>query len=200
MDSRISKISDSIVAHTAVRNRIAKEVRLLRKENKEHKKVVAYLRDSSLLLEYVIDKNYDFVVELFENTITAGLQELFNADYEFRLAIDRSGDHMNCEFEVATDNCPYYQSLRMNYGKSLQEIVACVQRIVICYLDKRMPNVVILDEPLGGNRDFRQDKAHEFFNKIAREFDMQIIIVTQNQDAVADNVIDLSKKVATIIC
>jgi hypothetical protein len=200
MNSRISKINSKIVAHKAIRNKLRKDVRELRKENSASKKLVVDLKNSSLLLEYVIEKNYDTVVELFEDTISAGLQELFNEEYAFMLAIDRSGDHMNCEFQVTTDNCNYYQNLRMNYGKSLQEIVACVMRIIICYLDKRMPNVVILDEPLGGSREFRQDIAHEFFNKIAREFGMQIIIVTQNQSSIADNVIDLSKKPTALIC
>jgi len=200
MNSQIFNLQNQCVAKQTIRKRLQKQRKALLVDNKCKKKHRKDLKNSMVVLEYLIQKNYGEVVELFEDTITAGLQELFNDEYAFIFELDRSGDHLNCEFQIATDNCPYYQNLRMNYGKSLQEIVACVLRIVICYLDKDMPNVVILDEPFGGNRDFRQEKAHEFLNKISQTFNMQIVIVTQNQDAIMDNIINLSEKPARIVC
>ena len=131
-----------------------------------------------------------------KDTVTAGLQELFNDEYQFKMNIDRSGDNTVCSFQVATDECSYFQDVRMTQGKSLQEIIACLLRIIICKLDKNMPDVVILDEPFSGSRDFRQEVAAEFLKKVCKNFDMQVIMVTQNHNLkeYADNVIDLSVK------
>ncbi len=200
MSSRISILKNKLIAEQTKRDILQADIKKKRKENKVSKKLRLDLKNSALVLEYLIDKNYGTIIELFEDTVTAGLQELFNDEYEFLLNADRSGDHMNCEFQVATDECPYYQDLRMNYGKSVQEIIACLLRILICYLDKGMPNVVLLDEPLSGSRGFRQDMAQQFLNKISKEFRIQIIMVTQNQDAMADRVIDLSKEEIKLIC
>jgi hypothetical protein len=200
MNFRISELKQQLATQYAFKHALERSVRKKRKENRANKNQRTDLKNSALVLEYLIEKNYGTIVELFEDTLTAGLQQLFREEYEFLLDSDRSGDHTNCEFQIATNECPYYQDLRMTQGKSIQEIIACLLRVLICYLDNNMPSMVILDEPFGGNRDYRQEEAHAFLNKISKEFGIQIIMVTQNQKAVADHTIDLSKKVGKLIC
>jgi len=202
MTSRVFKLTKDFICVQSARDALQSQVKYIDKKVQEQKKRRKHLKNGVLVLEYLIGKNYGNVIELFEDTVTAGLQELFNEGYAFRMDVDRSGDTSVCEFQVATNECEYFQDLRMTQGKSLQEIISCLMRLIICKLDKNMPDVVVLDEPFSKIRGFRQLNAGNFLKRVTSEFGMQVIMVTQNQELAecADSVVDLHVKVGRVIC
>lgn len=195
MNTRISKLKDQLRTLEIKRELLLASIEQYSSKIVIETKLERNLHRSTVVLEYIIEKKYGTVLKVFEDTITSGLQELFNDEYSFRMNIDRSGTNCVCSFEIATDKCPEHQDLKMTQGRSVQEIIACLIRLVICKLDNRIMKVIILDEPFGGLKPFRAEKAAEFLQKICKEFEMQIIIVTQIQEMCdfADNSIDLAK-------
>lgn len=152
-------------------------------------------RRATLIFEYLLEKNYDKILNLFENTITAALVDLFDEGYSFKFHLDKHGENTTCDFYIKTGEYPVHIDLRMTQGKSLQEIIATVLRIVIVKLNDEMSNIVILDEPLGGLEPNKQELVGRFLYKISEEFDMQIIMVTQSEEfsLTSHNLIDLRK-------
>lgn len=152
--------------------------------------------DAIVLVEYLIDKKYDNVVHLFENTITSALQELWDPQYEFTLDIGRRGDNIAVEFKLMTGEYEVPKLIQMTQGASVKQIVGTIMRIVLVKLDKKLPNFLILDESLSGLSTIMQSKAGRFFNKLGKDFEMQLIWITQSESFAkhSDTIIDVTKR------
>jgi hypothetical protein len=200
MNSRITTAKEKCIRLRTLRD-------VLEKEHKEESKRLRkmhvqrnHCKNAIVVLEYIIQRDYGDVVKLFEDTISAGLKDLFNHKYNFKFEISRRGDSCTCDFEVITDQCAYYQNIQMTQGTALKEIISVLVRMIICKLDNNMPDFVILDEPFGGVRDFRQDIAHRFLMNVCEHFGIQIIMVTQNQEAIAHKVLRLENVIGKVLC
>jgi len=135
-----------------------------------------------LVIEYLIAKKYDKVIELFENTITSALMDLFDDSYKFKFMLGKRGDSTIADFGVKTSKYKNYKDVRMTQGTALKEIVSTIMRTVIVKLDNDMPNFIILDEPFGGVKLERQILAGQFLKKVCKTFGLQYIIVSQSQE------------------
>lgn len=184
MHSDLSKISKyaAIVEHKkSVLKKLIKTNKALKKENKKLVSERRYHKDGIIVLEYLININYDNVVKMFENTITAALKTFWNDQYDFQLDIGRRGDSVSVEFQLLTDKYDVHKVIQMTQGASVQQIVGTIIRIVLVKLDKSLPDFIILDEPLQGLNKNMQYKAGEFFTQLAKDFNLQMIIITQSE-------------------
>jgi len=201
MQSRISKLRKLLTERKVKRKLLDKEQYRIEKSLGTLRRTVASTNKAIIVIEYIIEQNHDEIVDMFENTVSSGLQELFNEEYAFRLDMDRSGMNTTCEFQVITNECKRFRNIRMTQGKSVQEVIAALMRIVICSLDKQIMNVVWLDEPFSGLQVYRKEKAALFLNKICKELGMQLVIVTQTPEMgdYADLSINISKQTRLIL-
>jgi len=201
MQSRISKLRKLITERQIKRKLLNKELYRVEKSLDSLQKTVISTSKAIIVIEYIIEQNHGEIVDMFESTVSSGLQELFNDEYAFHMDMDRSGTNTTCEFQVITDKCKRFCNIRMTQGKSVQEVIAALMRIVICSLDKQIMNIVFLDEPFSGLQVYRKEKAALFLNKICKEFGLQLVVVTQSPEMgdYADCRIDLSKQTRLII-
>ncbi len=164
------------------------EVRLLTKEKMKIAKCMK-------LLSYVSQFNQEKIVKLLKHTVSAGLKDLFDSSYEFDFELKTRGDSSACEFNIKHSTFPGWSNIVMSNGRSIQEIVAMILRLIIVKLTKDNRKIVILDEPSGGVESERQPLASKFFADICQKFDIQLIIVTHNAEFLehAKNVINLDK-------
>jgi len=178
-----NKIADNTVLYTVAIH----EKRDINENLKTTRKALVELRHSSeiqkkalLVMEYLIHRNYEKVISLFEDTITAALIDMFDDQYKFKFEIGKRGDSTTCDFNVSTDSGKHYHDVKMSQGTSVANIIGVVMRLVIVKLDRHMPNLILLDEPLSGLQVHRQELAGRFLNKICKEFGVQLIVVSQS--------------------
>lgn len=193
---KLNKLQDVIVSIESSKKRrdaLVKERKGLQDDLKNLKHDIELKEKANLVFEYLINKKYDKVIELFEGTVTSALVDTFSDSYEFRFAIGKRGDSTTCDFEVNTGKGEGYQDLRMNSGTSLAQIIGTIMRVVLTKLDKEMPDFIILDEPFGGVEVERQTVVAELLRKICSTFSMQTLIVTQSVEFAnsSDNIIEL---------
>lgn len=200
MNSRIVAAKEKYIKLKTLRDVLERECSDENKKLREMRSRRNNCKNAIVVLEYIIQRDYGDVVKLFEDTISAGLKDLFNHKYDFKFEISRRGDNCTCDFEVTTDQCEYFQNIQMTQGTALKEIISVLVRMIICKLDSNMPDFVILDEPFGGVRDFRQDLAHRFLMNVCEHFGIQIIMVTQNQGAEAHKVLRLENTRSKVLC
>jgi len=163
---------------------------------KQLEKDVRYRQDSVVLIEYLINKKYDKVLHMFEQTITKALQTLWDDTYQFNLCVGRRGDNTSVEFQLLTGEYDVPKLIQMTQGASIKQIVGAIIRIVLVKLDKDLPDFVILDEPCGGLSNAMNSKAGEFFKQLAEDFELQLIFITQSPQFAykGDEVIDVTEK------
>ncbi len=164
------------------------EVRLLIKEKMKLAKCMK-------LLSYVSQFNQEKIIKLLRHTVSAGLKDLFDSSYEFDFELKTRGDSSACDFNIKHSAFPGWSNIVMSNGRSIQEIVAMILRLIIVKLTKNNRKIVILDEPGGGIESERQPLASKFFADICHKFDIQLIVVTHNTEFLehAKNVINLDK-------
>lgn len=132
------------------------------------------------LLNFVSKMNQDKVIGLFEHTISAGLKDLFDGSYEFRFLQKSRGNSSACDFEIKCSAFPGYSDIVMNHGKSIQDLIATVFRIILVKLDKKSRKIVILDEPLTGIQVARLQSTSKFLHEICTRLGIQLIIVSHS--------------------
>lgn len=151
------------------------ELRLLEKEKLNIEKCLK-------ILEYLSKCNQDKIVKLFEDTVGVGLKDLFDETYDFRILQKSRGNSSACDFQVSCSVFPGWSDVIMCHGKSLQDIVAVILRIVLIKLDNRSRKIVILDEPLSGLEIERQKIASKFLYEISEKFGIQLLVVTHSAE------------------
>lgn len=192
---KLNKLQDVIVNIESSKKRrdaLRSERKELKKELKDLKCDIELKEKVNLVFEYLINKKYDKVIELFEGTITSALVDSFDENYEFKFAIGKRGDSTTCDFEVNTGKGEGFKDVVMCEGNSLAQIIGTIMRIVLTKLDKQA-DYIILDEPFGGVEPERQVVVAELLNKVCSTFGMQMINVTQSVEFAnsSDNVIEL---------
>lgn len=194
--SRVATLKASVVHKRKVKRNLKKQCAEIADEMYNLNIDLSTHEDAVILIEYLIDKKYDNVVHLFEKTITSALHELWDDQYQFTLDIGRRGDNIAVEFKLMTGEYEVPKLIQMTQGASVKQIVGTVMRIVLVKLDKKLPNFLILDESLSGLSTTMQYKAGNFFNKLGKDFEMQLIWITQSESFAkcADTIIDVTKR------
>lgn len=165
------------------------DIRLLTKDKMKMAKCMK-------LLSHVSKFNQDKIIKLLTHTVGAGLKDMFDSSYEFEFELKTRGDSSACEFNIKHNGCPRWANIVMCNGRSVQEIVAMILRLIIVKLTKNNRKIVILDEPAGGVETERQPLTSKFFADTCAKFDIQLIVVTHNTEFLesAKNVINLDRK------
>lgn len=149
------------------------ELKLLDKDKSEIEKCIQ-------LLTFISNQNQDKVIGLFQHTIAAGLKDLFNDSYDFKFDMKTRGNSSSCDYLIKTDNCNNWMDIKMCQGRSIQEIIGTILRIMLVKLQKDNRKIVILDEPTGGIESERQELMSKFLSEICVKFGIQLIIVTHS--------------------
>jgi DNA repair exonuclease SbcCD ATPase subunit len=120
------------------------------------------------------------VIELFENTVTAGLQEIFNETYQFKMEIETQRNRKICRYMIKHSGCKNFVEIN-SQGSALKEVISVIIRVILVSLDTTVANVLVLDEPFGGAENSRKESIAEFLQKVCKEFNVQIIMVTHSE-------------------
>ena len=180
LSQKVKKASDFVTGITSKRKLLRKQI-----ENVEEKiqKAVSNnerFEKAILLLEFITRQRYESIVAVFENTISAALKDIFDDSYEFRFSFGKRGSLTTCEFEIKNSQYPHWHNIRYAHGRSVQEIVSVILRIILVKLDAELRDVIILDEPLGGLEPDREIQAAKFLAEICEKLKIQILMVTQS--------------------
>ena len=146
------------------------------------------------LFSFLSTSNQDSIIKLFQNGISSGLQDMYDDSYEFQFLLKTRGDSSSCEFEIANGSHPGFSDIKLCNGKSVQEIVSIIFRIILVSLTKNR-KVMVLDEPSGGVECDRQILLAKFLSDICRKFEIQLIVVTHSAEfaGASDHLLDLNK-------
>jgi len=161
---------------------------------KKEKKIVNIDKAKEVLL-FLSEQKYTNIVDLFENTITSALRDIFDDSYSFKFNFKSQKNGHVCDYHMANVDYPGYMDIRYCKGTSVKEIIALIMRIVLVKIYPHFGNIVIVDEPLGGLNDERSEIAGEFLNKISETFGIQIIMISQSDvmTKVVDNTIEVRR-------
>jgi DNA repair exonuclease SbcCD ATPase subunit len=151
---------------------------------------VENLDNTFVVFDHYLKNNYD-QLKIFEETITAGLQDVFNDQFEFKFDIKKSGTSLACDFTIRTDKHDYYLDV-FTQGNAVKEIIGTIVQLLVIKLKQSIP-ILILDEPYGGVRVHRQQRVARFLNDIAVEFGIQLIIISHSPEfcEIGDHNIDV---------
>jgi len=133
------------------------------------------------LLVYISGLNQNKIIGLLENVISIGLQDLFDSSYGFKFDLKTRGNSSACDFKIKNKSFPGWSDIVMSNGKSVQDVVAAIFRIILVKLKKRTRRIVLLDEPFSGVEKERQKLASKFLYEISVKFNIQLIVVTHNE-------------------
>jgi ABC-type molybdenum transport system ATPase subunit/photorepair protein PhrA len=182
MESRLSTVKNKLSGFNAVHKHLKQELKRNRKKVERLKVNQEDYKKAILVMGWLAEQNYDKVISMFDDTISAGLKDLFSDDYEFKFEKGTRGDSTTAEFMISTKKYGGFLELSMTQGTALKQIVACIMRIIIVHLDKDIPKILILDEPFGGLNNAKHRQAGEFIKNVLHSFKIQTIVVTQSEE------------------
>jgi len=168
-------------------------IKVDKKKKKRILKECIELEKAILFLDFLIENNHNNIVELFEKTISIGLKDVFNEAYDFKFLFSKRGTKIVCDFGLKTDEYDSYLPLKMCQGKSVQDIISLIMKLVYIKIDKNIPDIIVMDEPLSGLSIEKQVIIGKYLDEVLGKFDVQKILVTHSERiaARADKRIDL---------
>jgi len=178
----LQEIKTKVAELRGRKNEIKGRIKENEVEYRLHEKDKEELERCIQLLTFISNLNQDKIIELFQHTIAAGLKDLFSDDYDFKFDMKTRGNSSSCDFLIKTDACDMWTDIKMCQGRSVQEIIGTIFRIVLVKLDKNSRKIVILDEPTGGIEGERQELMSRFLSEICLKFGIQLIIVTHSEE------------------
>jgi len=174
------------------RRYVVENIKKLRKNYFGHVRQKDMIEKSVFVLQLLSESRQKSVVDLFENTVTAALQEVFNGKYSFKLLYGKRNNVATVDFTVHTGEYDGYLPIRMTQGNSVAQVIGTILRMVfVSVLEGR--KFVALDESLGGIEIDRESKVGAFLRKICERFKMQTLMVSHKEGILqsADNMIEL---------
>jgi wobble nucleotide-excising tRNase len=163
------------------------ELKLLQQEQEQ-------IAKCNKILSFLAENNQEKIVKFFEHTLSSGLKDVFDESYSFRFGLKTRGDSSSAHFEIQNKSCPIWNNILMCNGKSVKEIIAIIFRFILVKLDKKSRKMIILDEPGLGIENERQLVLSKFLVEICSKFDIQLIVITHNENLCeyADKRLDLN--------
>ena len=179
---KLDQLKSEVYRLKGYKEKVYKDFRELKSKIKVRKENVKELDLCLSLFQFISENSNNKIISLFEHTVSVGLQDLFDESYSFKFEIKSRGNSSACDFLVKTSEFPGWSDIIMNHGKSVQDIISLILRIVLIKLMKDQRGIVILDEPLSGVEYERQKLAGEFIGEISHKFGIQIIVVTHSTE------------------
>lgn len=178
--NKLNKINKKISKLKAEKNLCKKNIKGFEDKNIDLQILQDEIDKSVLVLQLVVENKQKEIIELFEETVTSALKEIFNNNYSFKIEFGKRNKVTTADFVINTGEYAGYIPLKMCQGKSVARIIAFVLRIMfISILEGR--KLVILDECFDGIEAEREHKVGLFISKICDKYDMQFIMVTHMQ-------------------
>lgn len=134
------------------------------------------------IFDFLTKTNHDKVVGLLEDIVSSGLKDLFDETYNFRILQKMRGNSTACDFELSCSAFPGWSDIILCHGKSIQDLVSAILRLVLVKLDGRSRKILILDEPTSGVESERQALVSKFLLDISDKFNIQFIVVTHSKE------------------
>jgi wobble nucleotide-excising tRNase len=134
------------------------------------------------IFDFLTKSNHDKVIGLLEDVVSSGLKDLFDETYNFRILQKMRGNATACDFELSCSAFPGWSDIILCHGKSIQDLVSAILRLVLIKLDGRSRKVFILDEPTSGVESERQTLVSKFLLDISEKFGIQFIVVTHSKE------------------
>ena len=150
------------------------------------------IEKSVFVLQLLTESRQKSVVALFQNTVTAALQEVFDEDYSFELSYGKRNNVSTVDFMIHTGEYEGHLPILMTQGNAVRQVVGTVLRIIfISVLEGR--KFAVLDESLGGVEIERESRVGDFLRTVCERFGMQLLLVTHKRGIFdsADNKIEM---------
>jgi len=187
--SKLDKIEKMIVKHEAEYEHSVNIIKTLDGDIKRLTSTNTRLERVMLIYDYFLNNN-TAQINTFADTITAGLRDVFNNKYNFTFNTKKNGSNLVCNFMLQTDKHNYPLELTFSQGDAAKQIIGVILRLLIVKIKSKI-KLLILDEPLSGLEVVRQEPVAIFLQDIAKEFNIQLIIISHSPSftSCADNVI-----------
>ena len=141
---------------------------------------VKQLEKNMALANVLIEQSHGKIMTLLQNTVTSALLDIFGEGHAFHLDFNKKGKTIVCKFRLESPRYGGDTPLEMSHGTAIRSVIAVVLRIVLVSLMDCI-NLVILDEPFEGIQHEKETVAGEFLNRICKEFDVQVVMVTHRE-------------------
>lgn len=189
---RLERLKGDVKSLHGERRYIAKNLRRIRKQCAGHVREKDMIERSIFLLQLLSESRQKSVIELFEQTVTAALQEVFNENYVFKLQYGKRNNVSTVDFTIHTGEYDGFLPIKMTQGNCLKQTVGSILRLMfVSVLEGR--KLVVLDESLGGVEIDREERVGAFLRTICERFEIQLIFVTHKEGIYnsADNKIEM---------
>lgn len=130
-----------------------------------------------------------------EDLVSDGLSAVFSEPIRFKITPTVRNKQVNLDFSIHNEDGTETDLLDAR-GGGLVCLAGVLLRIIMARLmSNRVRQILIMDEPLGMLSSNYQPAASELLRKLADELDMQLIIVSHNQEIIehADKVYELQR-------
>lgn len=146
------------------------------------------LTDESSLLQVSSQAAQQSIKSVIEETVTQGLRSIWSdREYRFTVTIDQERGATVAEFHLEESIGGVWKERDFkSVGGGVCDVVSVLLRI--CGIILRRPSqrrFLVLDEPFKMMKEDKHETASRFLLKIAKELDIQIIMVTHSNLAAA---------------
>jgi hypothetical protein len=149
-----------------------------------YKKEVETLTDSVAVLQNFSNGIRTDIITKFEDLITSGVREVFNKDYKVAIEFSTSGNSYHAEFYVFLPDGKKI-NLMAGEGGGLRDFISVLQRMLYIILEPTKPSrLIFLDENLKHLDSSRAATAFKFISGLAKELDIQILMITHSAAAI----------------
>jgi hypothetical protein len=146
---------------------------------------VADLTDSIAVTQNFSNSIRMDIITKFEDLVTSGVREVFNKDYRVAIEFSNPGNSYHAEFYVYLPDGKKI-NLQAGEGGGLRDFIAVLQRILYIVLEPTKPSrIIFLDENLKHLDSTRAAAAFRFLTGLAKELDVQILMITHSAAAIS---------------
>jgi ABC-type molybdenum transport system ATPase subunit/photorepair protein PhrA len=123
------------------------------------------------------------VITKFEELLTSGVREVFGKDYKITIEFSSSANSYHADFMVTLPSGRKV-NLATGEGGGLKDFIAVLQRMLYIMLEPNKPaRILVMDENLKAVDVARADMAFRFIAGLAKELDIQVIMITHSSAA-----------------
>jgi predicted ATPase len=150
--------------------------------NRLLKKDIEIEKCCMMLLDHIAKNKLSSIFEIFEETVSSGLKDIFDESYEFKIAQKERKNTSSVDFLIHCSVFPGWSDIVMCHGKSLQDVISILLRIILVKLDDKSRKIIVLDEPTSGVEIERQRIVSKLLSEICIKFGIQLIVVTHSEE------------------
>ena len=159
----------------------------LRFQQETSEKEVDILEKCVSVIGVLAEKSKERIIPFMEKLITSGLQCVFGPEYKFKATMEIKGSKPVIDFYVVQDIDG--KELTLNLSSNLvaggtKDVVSVILRIIFKVLFRNViKGPLILDESFSALDKERSKNLFPFLSSCAKDFDLQIILVTHDVNA-----------------